>query len=377
MEDEKRIAFCGTRGLPANYGGFETAVDEITRRFMLKGYSVDVFCRLSHSGKEIKEFEGRRLITVKGSARSSLETFVSSIQTGLYLLKHRKEYRHVFWFNNANFPGILMTLLSGIPFSVNVDGCEWRRKKWSLPFKAYYFVVSWLISHLTTHIISDSSGIQSFYKQTFHCNSYLIPYGAPQLPQVSLQKQSEILKTYGLEAGKYFLQITRLEPDNLPLEIAIAFGQSGISKKRYKFLLVGYRDETPYAVKLKLHETSGCIVILPAIYDKEVLFTLRNNSFCYVHGNSVGGTNPALLEAMSTCPRIIAIDIIFSREVLGPYGNYFSLDNLHQVFQYSVSFPDQRNELKNRVQYFYQWAAVAASYMAIADGREPNYPFDQ
>ena len=151
------IAFCGTRGLPADYGGFETAVDEISSRFVQNGFSVEVFCRLSHSGKILDEYEGRRLITVKGSARRSLETFVSSFQTGLYLIKHRKEYKHVFWFNNANFPGIFMTLLAGIPFTVNTDGLEWRRKKWSLPFRAYYFVTSWLISRFAPHLISDSS----------------------------------------------------------------------------------------------------------------------------------------------------------------------------------------------------------------------------
>lgn len=368
-----KVAFCGTRGVPANYGGFETAVDEISCRFVQHGYKVDVFCRLSHSGEAINEHEGRRLITVKGSPIRSLETFVAAFQTGWYLFHHRREYCHVFWFNNANFPGILLTLLAGIPVTVNTDGLEWRRRKWSLPFKIYYFLTSWCLSLIAPRLISDSSGIRSFYKGTFHRDTDLIPYGVPDLPQISMQKQFEILQTYGLEAGRYFLQITRIEPDNLPLEIAKGFNKSGITKLGMKLAIVGYKEKTPYAEEVKKLNHTGGIIVLPANYDQQVLYTLRNHCFCYVHGNSVGGTNPALLEAMSNCPRIMAIDVIFSREVLGVYGNYFSIDNLIDVFLDSVSFPDKRTELKKCVHNAYQWDAVAASYMAIVENLDPTY----
>jgi glycosyltransferase involved in cell wall biosynthesis len=370
---KNRIAFCGTRGLPANYGGFETAVDEISRRFVQYGYSVDVFCRLSHSGEILGEHEGRRLITVKGATIRSLETFVSAFQTGWYLLRNRHEYSHAFWFNNANFPGILLTLLAGVPVTVNTDGLEWRRKKWLLPFKIYYYFTAWLISCITPRLISDSRGIQSFYKKAFQRDSHWIPYGVPKHPKISIQKESEILQFYSLEAGKYFLQITRIEPDNLPLETAKSFHKSGLAKKGYKFVVVGYKEKTPYAERLnKLNNCNG-ISVLPANYDQQILYTLRNNCFCYVHGNSVGGTNPALLEAMSICPRIIAIDVIFSREILGHAGIYFSLENLDQIFRDSISFPDIGEELRNNVYNNYQWDAVAISYMAILKNTDCTY----
>ncbi len=368
-----QIAFCGTRGVPANYGGFETAVDEISRRFVQHGYEVDVFCRLSHSGEVICEHEGRRLITVKGSYIRSLETFVSAFQTGLYLVRHRNEYEHVFWFNNANLPGILLTMLAGIPVTVNTDGMEWRRRKWSLPFKAYYFLTSWLLSRIAPCLISDSAGIQSFYKEKFQRDSHLIPYGVSTFLQETLSHQSEILQSYGLEAGRYFLQITRIEPDNLPLEIVNKFIQSGLADLGYKIVIVGYKEQTPYAQKLKKLNNCSGVIVLPSNYDQQVLHTLRHNSFCYVHGNSVGGTNPALLEAMNTCPRVMAIDVIFSKEVLGLFGNYFSLDNLCQVFLHSISFPDKSVELKKHIQNTYQWDAVAASYMAIVENKDPTY----
>jgi len=174
------VAFCGTRGVPACYGGFETAVDEISRRFAERGYDCVIFCRLSSGGRVVDRSEGRQLVYVRGSSRRSLETFVSSIQTGAHLLRYRRCYNHVFWFNNANLPGILLTRLARIPFSVNLDGLEWRRAKWSLPFKAYYFLSSFLILRLGGTLISDPLAIRSYYRETFRRETEFIPYGVPR-----------------------------------------------------------------------------------------------------------------------------------------------------------------------------------------------------
>jgi len=222
-------------------------------------------------------------------------------------------------------------------------------------------------------LISDSVGIQSFYRKVFWRETCMIPYGAPSLPEVSSQKQAEILAAYGLEAGRYFLQITRLEPDNLPLPIAESFHQSGLGQTGFKFVIVGYKEATPYAERLKKFSQETGIQLLPANYDQEVLYTLRKNCFGYLHGNSVGGTNPALLEAMSACPRILALDIVFSREVLGETGHYFSLANLSQVFQESLAFPEASQSLQMRLRKTYQWEAVAASYLALVENRVPTY----
>jgi glycosyltransferase involved in cell wall biosynthesis len=367
-----RIALCGTRGIPANYGGFETAVDEISQRFIQHGYSVDVFCRLSHSGKQFEEDGGRRLIYVRGTAKPWLETFVSSIQTGFYLASHRREYKHAFWFNNANFPGILMTLLAGIPLTVNTDGLEWRRKKWRWPFKLYYFLTSFLISQLCSSLISDSITIQNFYQDKFWKKTHFIPYGVPS--KVSFgDDEEEILAEYGIIRGKYFLQITRLEPDNLPLEAVRGFIKSELHKKGFELVIIGFKDKTPYALKLKKLSGSKGIHVLNAIYDPKILYTLRSNCYSYVHGNSVGGTNPALLEAMAVCPRIMVIDIDFSHELLGDLGVFFESAGIDRGFVKCVDSPDIRNLLCRRVSENYQWDAVSRSYLALVNGVKSNY----
>lgn len=376
MKDQagsKTIAFCGTRGVPANYGGFETAVDEISRRFVKRGYDCMVFCRESSGGEMPERHEGRRLIYVKGSSIRALDTFVSAFQTGRHLLRYRKTYDHVFWFNNANLPGILLTLLARIPTSVNTDGLEWRRAKWKWPFKLYYFLSSFLISRVCRSLISDSRAIQSYYKKTFFKDTQFIPYGAPDTPQVSPERESAVLKRYGLQPGRYFLQITRFEPDNLPLNTARAFRSAGLVDEGFKLLLVGYQHPTPYAQQVKAMSGEDGVTVTGAVYDPEVLAVLRSNCFCYVHGNSVGGTNPALLEAMASCPRVLAIDGPFSRELLEDTGYFFTTDNMGIALRKVLSAPEKAADMRNRVESRYRWDAVTESYMRLAAGKPAAY----
>ncbi len=365
----KRLAFAGTRGLPASYGGFETAVDHITRRLVAMGYECDVFCRCSHAARDLTVHEGRGLVHVPGHADSRMETVASAVQTGWYLWRHRRQYDHVFWFNNANFPGILIGLLAGIPTTVNTDGLEWKRRKWSFPFKAYYVLTTALISRMVPRLISDSTGIQAFYRAVFRRKTIMIPYGIPDSVPVTEPEQAEILSRFNLQPGKYFLQITRLEPDNLPLDIARGFAASGLESKGYQYVVVGLREETPYALRLKgFSERRPGIRILPAVYDAAILFALRSNCFAYVHGNSVGGTNPALLEALAACPRILAVDVSFNREVLGDAGLFFRPGDLPAVFQRALDLPDESAVLKKRARW-YDWDAVADAYRNIVEGQ--------
>lgn len=369
----KVVAFCGTRGLPANYGGFETAVDEISKRFATRGYDCVVYCRARAGAKMPDEHEDRRLIYVRGSSVRALDTFVSAIWTGWHLLRYRGGYDHVFWFNNANLPGILLTLLARIPTSVNTDGLEWRRAKWSWPFKAYYFAASYLISYLCGDLISDSHAIRSYYKKVFSRDTEFVPYGAPQMPGFSPERKAEILHRYGLEDGRYFLQITRLEPDNLPLQTAEAFKSTGLEREGFKLLIVGFQHDTPYARLIADMSGRDGILVTDAVYDPEVLAVLRTSCFCYVHGNSAGGTNPALLEAMVSCPRILAIEGPFSREVLGDTGLFFTPEGMARSLSDSLKLPDDSRSMQDRARSRYDWDSVAESYVRLMEGEAANY----
>ncbi len=372
----EKIIFCGTRGIPANYGGFETAVDELSRRFVERGHDCAVVCRESSANRMDRQYEGRKLVYVKGSSVRKLDTFVSALQTGLHLLRHRKDYRYAFWFNNANLPGILLTLLARVPFSVNTDGLEWRRAKWRWPFKAYYFLSSWLVARLCGSLISDSRAIQSYYRRVFFRSTHFIPYGIPNVPTVAPEKEAAILREYGVEAGRYFLQITRFEPDNLPLNTAKAFRDAGLASDGFKLLLIGYQHATPYAERIREMSKEQGIVVADAVYDAETLAALRNNCFCYVHGNSVGGTNPALLEAMASTPRVLAIAVPFSHEILGETGYFFTLGDMAASMRGVIDSPEQRRNMLTRVKSRYDWEAVGESYIRLANGKPAAYSPD-
>ncbi len=368
----KVVALCGTRGVPANYGGFETAVDQISRRFVKRGCDCVVFCRISSAKEMPKRHDGRRLIYVKGSSKRTLDTFFSSFQTGWHLLRNRRAFGYVFWFNNANLPGILLTLLAGIPTSVNTDGLEWRRSKWPWPFKAYYFFSSFLISRLCSSLISDSRAIQAYYRRVFFRDTEFVPYGVTNMPAISSEKKAAVLKRYGLREGRYFLQITRFERDNLPLTTARAFRASGLAREGFKLLLVGFQHETPYSQQVKAMSHEEGILVVDALYDAEILAVLRMNCFCYVHGNHVGGTNPALLEAMAGSPRVLAIEGPFSRELLGETGYFFTPGDLITAIRDILSSPDRSADMRKRVR-FYDWDSVTESYLRLANGQPAAY----
>ncbi|HOP06994.1 MAG TPA: DUF1972 domain-containing protein [candidate division Zixibacteria bacterium] len=372
--DKPRVAFCGTRGLPANYGGFETAIDHITAHFIRNGFECEVFCRESNGDVRPDRHEGRMLRYVAGSRHRVLDTFIASIQTGRAIRRDRRRYDCVMWFNNANLPGILLTVMARIPMVINTDGLEWKRAKWSWPFKLYYYLSSWIVSRLRATLVSDSVGIQNFYREQFGAESQFIPYGAPRKYDVSPEKQADILNKYELESGKYFLQITRIEPDNLPFETVSSFAATDLSRKGFRMVVVGYQQPTPYAERLRAYDGVNGVRILPANYDADELYALRRNCRCYVHGNSVGGTNPALLEAMAVCPRVVAIDIDFSREVLGESGFFFQVHNLAEVLvSAAMDMPDQSEAMRRRIAERYRWDEVARSYMNLALGHPAAY----
>ena len=372
-ENGETVAFCGTRGVPAGYGGFETAADEISQRFVERGYDCVVFCRTSASKEVMETHRGRRLVYVTGSSVRALDTFVSAFQVGWHLLRHRGRYGHVFWFNNANLPGILLTLLAGLPMSVNTDGMEWRRAKWSWPFKVYYFFSSFLIARLCEGLISDSRTMQDYYQWVFRKKTQFVPYGTPGQPPVSPERRSQVLHAYGLQPGRYFLQITRFEPDNLVLDTATAFRAARLCEDGFGFLLVGYQCDTPYARRITALSGRDGIRVADAVYDPEVLAILRSNCFCYVHGNHVGGTNPALLEAMDACPRVLAIDGPFSREVVGDDSLFFDPDGMVGAFRSVLASPDDSAAMRERVRARYRWDAVVDGYIRLTQGKPADY----
>jgi glycosyltransferase involved in cell wall biosynthesis len=364
-----KIALAGTRGIPANYGGFETAVEQLAAGLSQRGHSVIVYCRStavdSHAGPH---FPGVELRRVGGSSRQALDTLVSSVSTGADLWRSRKDLDVVVWFNAANVPGILISKVARIPVVLNPDGEEWRRRKWGPFARAYSLIATFLGIQLATLVVGDSRRMVQILKQWTFRRVTFIPYGHPRssvLPSLnSIEVESTVLADFGVEPGKFVLQITRVEPDNTVLEGVASFLKSELPSKGYKFIVVGFKGTSNYE-RLLLALAGPNVILSPPCYDGSKLSALRSAAAVYFHGNSVGGTNPALLEAMGYSERILSLDTPHNREVLRPGGVFAKVDDLPAAMNRIVEQSGHAAEWRRTLDAHYTWSKVVESYAEV------------
>jgi glycosyltransferase involved in cell wall biosynthesis len=313
-----RIALLGTRGIPASHGGFETCVEELGRRLVDKGHTVFVYSKQNDS--KLKTYKGMHVIEIPRISIKGIETLLSTFLSVIHSLFFHFDMHMLF--NGANSPALFIYKLLKKKYALNTDGLEWKRGKWGIIGRNYYKLSERVSVLLCKNLISDSQGIHDYYKQKYHVESTIIAYGAAIPPEYPNENVQRILNELGLEKNKYILQITRFEPENHPLLTLQSIEQLPVA---FKCVLVGgsnYRSE--YLEKIEEQEQKNKNIILPGyIYHKEKLDILWQNALCYIHGNSVGGTNPALLQAMAAGRPVIALDCSFNREVLGENGYFY------------------------------------------------------
>jgi glycosyltransferase involved in cell wall biosynthesis len=314
--DTLRIAMVGTRGVPARYGGFETAVEEVGRRLADRGHRVVVYCRTTPEGTaddRPQEHLGMRLVHLPAARRRSLETLSHSALSVGHLLGHRADAAFVF--NAANAPLLPALRAARIPVATHVDGLEWKRAKWGPVGQRYYRVAEAMAVRWSDALIADARGIADYYVREFAAPTTLITYGAP-----IIQPGSHRLAELGLEPEGYHLVVARFEPENHVHVIVDGYRRSGATKP---LVVVG---SAPYsdAYTAQLHRLADQRVrFLGGVWDQEQLDQLYANCATYLHGHSVGGTNPSLLRAIGAGAAVLAWDVVFNREVLRDAGQYF------------------------------------------------------
>jgi glycosyltransferase involved in cell wall biosynthesis len=310
-----RIALVGTRGVPAQYGGFETCVEEIGWRLAERGHDIVVYCRSQDDPpSRADSYRGMRLVHRPAMHRRSLETLSHTGLSVAHLLLHRTNAAIVF--NAANSPFLPLLRAARIPVATHVDGLEWQRAKWGGAGKRYYrFAESWAV-RWSDALIADARGIQDYYRSEFDADTQLITYGAPRV-----ESADERLHELGLTAGGYHLVVARFEPENHVDMIVDGYRRSEATRP---LVVVG---SAPYANEhtARIHSLGGDRVrFLGAVWDQELLDQLYSGAYTYLHGHSVGGTNPSLLRAIGAGAATIAYDASFNREVLEGSGVYFS-----------------------------------------------------
>jgi glycosyltransferase involved in cell wall biosynthesis len=352
-----KIALLGTRGVPARYGGFETAVEEIGKRLAARGHEVVVYCR--NDRQEITTYLGMRLVNLPALRLKQTETLSHTALSVAHIAMHPCDVAIAF--NVANAPVILGLRARRIPVALHVDGLEWKRAKWSGAGRRYFVLAERIGVRTADCLIADARAIQDYYAKQYGVQSRFIAYGAPILSV----RSTERIQALGLRAREYYLAVARLEPENNVHLIVSAFAQSDT---RFPLIVVGDAPHAErYGESLRGAAVGADVRFLGGVWDRELLDDLYAHSLVYAHGHSVGGTNPSLLRAMGASAPIAAYDVVFNREVLGAAGQYFRAeDDLRRILLEAQTAPERFSRYgeaaRTRAAAEYDWERVAEDY---------------
>ncbi len=366
-----RIAILGTRGVPASYGGFETFAEQLSTRLVARGHDVTVYCRSHYVSPRQLEYKGVRLKVLPTIKHKYLDTVVHSFISALHAAG--KRYDAALICNAANAPFASILRLTGIPVAINVDGLEHKRRKWNRLGRGYYLLAERLAVHLPNEMVTDARVIQEYYTARYGAPSTMIAYGA----DVERRTDRAAVRQWGVEPNRYVLYVSRLEPENNARLVIEAFKSV---RTPHKLLIVG---DAPYA-----HDYIKELKVL-AGRDRRIIFTgfvfgdayraLQQNAYCYVHATEVGGTHPALLEAMGYGNCVLTLATPENVEAVGDAAIHYTeakdlAAKLQRVLRDGGIVNAYRQRAQARVRERYTWEHVVDRYedlFARLTGRRP------
>jgi glycosyltransferase involved in cell wall biosynthesis len=354
-----KIAILGTRGIPANYGGFETFAEECAAGLAQRAHDVTVYCRSHYVDRSLRSYRNVRLIVLPTLHWKYTDTIVHSFLSVLHALGCR--YDVVLICNAINSLYAFLPRLFGTPVVINVDGIERKRQKWGWAGKSSYRISEQLSAWLPDRIVTDARVMQSYYREKYGVNSTFIPYGAPT-ERITSRK---VLDSLGLSPDDYFLYVSRLEPENNAHLVIEAFEAVRTSRR---LVIVG---DAPYSKKYiaRLHRTRDPRILFPGAIYGAGYWELQAHSFCYIHATEVGGTHPALIEAMGQGNLVVATCTPENEEVLANTGVLFRTDEaqdltrrLQDIVDNPENFKSLRGAAQARVRAEYTWEKVVTQY---------------
>ncbi len=355
-----RIAFIGTRGVPANYGGFETFVEQLGARLADRGHQVTVYCRKAYYQEAPTTYRGMRLVHLSSIHTKHLDSISHTALASIHSVRQHNDL--ALYCGSGCSPLCWIPRIAGTKVVLNPDGLEWQRAKWGRAARMYLRLAEHFAARIPHGLVADSNVIRDYYREQYGRESRYVAYGADRIPRGSYR---ELLEPLGVEPEKYFLFVSRLEPENNAHLVVKAFEQVNTDMT---MMMVG---DAPFADDYiaQLKSTADKRIKFPgAIYGK-AYDALRANAYVYVNAMEVGGTHPAILEAMGAGNCVLVSDIAYNTEAVADAGAHFKnrdADDLANKMQALVDDPEQVRTLglaaAERAESHYDWDKIADDY---------------
>jgi glycosyltransferase involved in cell wall biosynthesis len=361
-----RIAILGTRGVPARYGGFETFAEELSARLAARGHAVTVYTRAHNAVRGVTVHRGAAVRRLPALRLKAVETLSHTALSCLDVSRARFDVALLC--NAANAPLIPLLHRRGLAVALNVDGLERKRRKWGPVGRSYYRLCERLAARWADTLVTDARVIQVYYRRAWHRDSAMIPYGGDLEPPVG----DDVLRMLGLGDREFFLYVSRFEPENNPDRVIVAYADV---RGNTPLVMVG---GAPYAARLRrrvrrLAATDPRVILTGPLYGdayRQLLFRAR----AYIHATEVGGTHPALVEAMGAGRTVFYLDNPANREVVGDAGVPFSFtgpNTLTAALDAYCAAPPATTclgrQARERVLKLYRWDDVATAYERLLE----------
>ena len=313
---DRRLRILGSRGIPNRHGGFEACAAHLAPWLVERGWEVTVYCQEPPGTSSVRDsWRGVTLEHVPTPHDGARGSLWFDAWTTRHAARH-DDLVLTLGFNTAVlFPWYALRRRRHV---VNMDGVEWRRGKWSAPVRAWFYANSWVAGLSANHLIADHPEIAAMLaRRGWSARTTMVPYGADRVAAAPFDP----LQALGLEPLGYGLVIARPEPENSVLEIVRAW--SAVPRRWPLVVLGAYESSHTYHAAVRA--AAGPEVRFPgAIYDDAIVKALRHHARLYVHGHTVGGTNPSLVEALGAGSPVLAHDNAFNQWVAGPGARYFT-----------------------------------------------------
>ncbi|HEV2239228.1 MAG TPA: DUF1972 domain-containing protein [Ktedonobacterales bacterium] len=361
-----RVAMMGSRGIPASYSGFETAVEQLSVRLARRGHRVTVYCRSHHIKWAEPTYQGVRLVKLPTIASKHFDTIAHTFLSMLHGALRRYDIVYICGVGNA--PLAFLPRLTGQPTVLNVDGADWQRAKWGGFARRYLRFAERAATRMPTVIVSDSRVVERYYLDRFQAPSVFVPYGS-DVPRVPA---GATLAQFGLTPDGYILWVGRLVPENNAHEVVQAYQRLGGPATGLKLCIVGDAPySTDYVTDLKRQAGPG--VVFTGYQFGAAYHELGSNARVFAFASGVGGTHPALLEAMAFGNCVIVNDMAANLETVGtaaiPYhgpGGAADLASvLGRVLKNPAEIADYKRRAADRAATVYSWDAVTDQYEAL------------